>query len=100
MARGLRARVVPVGNESASRRSLPCAERRFVPMRHRVKLYPLDTALFPPGAELRATFFLPAGADLDRLRHLDPDRDVSEFATGQRAWILQTYARLAAAGHP
>jgi hypothetical protein len=49
---------------------------------------------------LRATFFLPGEADLDRLRRLDPDRDVSEFATGQRAWILQTYSRLAAAGHP
>ena len=49
---------------------------------------------------MRATFFLPGEADLERLRHLDPDRDVPEFATGQRAWILQTYARLAAAGHP
>jgi hypothetical protein len=49
---------------------------------------------------LQATFFLPGEADLDRLRRLDPDQDVSEFATGQRAWILQTYHRLAAAGHP
>lgn len=49
---------------------------------------------------MRATFFLPGEADLERLRRLDPDRDVTEFAIGQRAWILQTYARLAAAGHP
>ena len=49
---------------------------------------------------MRATFFLPDEAHLDRLRRLDPDHQVSEFATGQRGWILQTYLRLAAAGHP
>jgi hypothetical protein len=49
---------------------------------------------------LRATFFLPGESDLDRLRALDPDRDVAQFAQGERAWILQTWRRLAAAGHP
>ena len=45
------------------------------------------------------TFFL-AGADLDRLRGLDPDRDWRELQLGERAWVLQTWLRLAAAGYP
>ena len=49
---------------------------------------------------MRATFYLPDESDLDRVRALDPDRDVIEFTRGQRAWVLQTYLRLAAAGHP
>jgi hypothetical protein len=48
---------------------------------------------------VRATFYLPGEDDLDRLRRIDPDRDWLEFARGHRAWILQTYLRLAAAGH-
>ena len=49
---------------------------------------------------MRVNFYLPGEDDLESLRRLDPDRDWLEFARGQRAWILQTYLRLAAAGHP
>jgi hypothetical protein len=49
---------------------------------------------------LRATFYLPSENDLERLRRLDPDRDAAVFNRGQRVWILQTYLRLARAGHP
>jgi hypothetical protein len=45
------------------------------------------------------TFFL-ADTDLDRLRALDPDRDWRELQLGERAWVLQTWLRLAAAGYP
>jgi hypothetical protein len=46
------------------------------------------------------TFLLPGCADLDRLGRLDPDRSPDEFRRGERAWVLQTFIRLAAAGHP
>jgi hypothetical protein len=49
---------------------------------------------------MRVTFFLPGEPDLDRLRGVDPDCDAHELVTGERVWILQTYLRLAAAGHP
>jgi hypothetical protein len=49
---------------------------------------------------VRVTFFLPGEEDLDRLRGVDPDRETHEVVTGERVWILQTYLRLAAAGHP
>lgn len=49
---------------------------------------------------MRVAFFLPHEPDLDRLSRLDPDRDWREFARGERAWILQTYLRLKAAGEP
>lgn len=49
---------------------------------------------------MRVTFFLHGEPDLARLEELDPDRDGSELRTGERAWILQTYLRLGAAGHP
>lgn len=43
------------------------------------------------------TFFL-HGEPLEELAGLDPDRDWREFVTGERAWILQTFLRLRAAG--
>jgi len=43
------------------------------------------------------TFFLGEG-DVEVLRRLDPDRDWRELQLGERAWILQTYLRLARAG--
>jgi hypothetical protein len=49
---------------------------------------------------VQVTFFLAGETDLERLRRVDPDDDRSEFMHGERAWILQTYLRLAAAGHP
>jgi hypothetical protein len=49
---------------------------------------------------VRVSFFLPGEADLERLRRLDPDHDWMELVRGERAWILQTYLRLARAGHP
>jgi hypothetical protein len=49
---------------------------------------------------LRVTFFLPAEADLEALKRLDPDRQPAPFVRGERAWILQTFLRLRAAGHP
>lgn len=48
---------------------------------------------------MRCTFFL-AGEDLESLARIDPDRDWRELQTGERAWILQTFLRLRAAGHP
>jgi hypothetical protein len=53
-------------------------------------------AAIPP---LTVTFFLAEAGDagLDRL---DPDRDWRELQVGERAWILQSYLRLAAAGLP
>ena len=49
---------------------------------------------------LPVSFFLPAEEDLERLKRLDPDREPAPFARGERAWILQTFLRLRAAGHP
>ncbi|HSM14105.1 MAG TPA: hypothetical protein VLA66_08555 [Thermoanaerobaculia bacterium] len=44
-------------------------------------------------------FFLAApGGEIERLAGLDPDRDWRELQTGERAWILQSYLRLRAAG--
>jgi len=44
-------------------------------------------------------FFLPEPpAELARLAAIDPDREWRELVTGDRAWILQTYLRLARAG--
>lgn len=44
--------------------------------------------------------FLLHGEPLEQLARLDPDRDWREFVTGERAWILQTFLRLRAAGAP
>lgn len=49
---------------------------------------------------MSVTFFLPLESDLAALRRLDPDRDPAPFARGEHAWVLQTYLRLRAAGHP
>lgn len=46
------------------------------------------------------TFVLIDSEPLERLRSLDPDRDWHDFVTGERAWVLQTYLRLQAAGLP
>lgn len=43
-------------------------------------------------------FFLPGERDLAALERLDPDRDAPEFRRGERAWVLQTFLRLRAAG--
>jgi hypothetical protein len=48
---------------------------------------------------VEATFFLDDG-EVDALRGLDPDRDWRELQRGERAWVLQTYLRLARAGYP
>jgi hypothetical protein len=45
-------------------------------------------------------FFLPGEPDLEPLRQLDPDLDWRRFVRGEHAWILQTYLRLHALGHP
>jgi hypothetical protein len=45
-------------------------------------------------------FYLPADEPHAELARLDPDRDWVELQRGDRAWILQTYLRLAAAGLP
>lgn len=47
--------------------------------------------------DVSVTFVL-HGADLPALSRLDPDRDWREFVSGERAWILQTFLRLRAAG--
>jgi hypothetical protein len=45
-------------------------------------------------------FFLAAEPDLAALRRLDPEADWRELVRGERAWVLQTFLRLARAGHP
>jgi hypothetical protein len=45
-------------------------------------------------------FYLPPGEPLAELARLDPDRDWIALQRGDRAWILQTYLRLSAAGLP
>ncbi len=47
--------------------------------------------------EPHVTFVL-HGSDVAPLARLDPDRDWREFVTGERAWVLQTFLRLRAAG--
>lgn len=47
--------------------------------------------------EPHVTFVL-HGSDVTSLARLDPDRDWREFVTGERAWVLQTFLRLRAAG--
>lgn len=49
---------------------------------------------------MRVSFLLPGESDLGALRRLDPDRDHEQLKRGERAWVLQTYLRLAAAGLP
>ena len=49
---------------------------------------------------MRVSFLLPEETGLAGLRRLDPDRDHEEFKRGERAWVLQTYLRLATAGRP
>lgn len=48
---------------------------------------------------MEVTFFLDDG-EVGALRGLDPDRDWRELQRGERAWVLQTYLRLAHAGAP
>ena len=48
---------------------------------------------------MEVTFFLDDG-EVGALRGLDPDRDWQELQRGERAWVLQTYLRLAHAGAP
>jgi len=48
---------------------------------------------------VQISFFLNDG-EIDALRSLEPDRDWHELQRGERAWVLQTYLRLARAGHP
>lgn len=49
---------------------------------------------------MQVTFVLIDSEPLERLRELQPDRDWQGFVDGERAWILQTYLRLRAAGCP
>jgi hypothetical protein len=49
---------------------------------------------------MRVSFLLPDERDLASLGRLDPDRDHEQLKRGERAWVLQTYLRLAAAGWP
>jgi hypothetical protein len=48
---------------------------------------------------VKVTFLL-LGDDLALLERLDPDADWREFVAGERVWIVQTYLRLRALGHP
>lgn len=49
---------------------------------------------------MAVSFLLPGEIDLTALGRLDPDRDHEQLKRGERAWVLQTYLRLAAAGRP
>ncbi|HKI87286.1 MAG TPA: glycosyltransferase [Thermoanaerobaculia bacterium] len=49
---------------------------------------------------MKVTFYLPGEQELGSLAEIDPDQDPAPFALGERAWILQTYLRLRAAGQP
>jgi len=57
-------------------------------------------ASHPMRPPLPVRFFLPGESDLERLARIDPDREPAEFRRGERAWMLQTYLRLRAAGFP
>jgi len=46
----------------------------------------------------RIYFFVPEAEDVEFLRGLDPDRDWQLMKRGSQRWIVQTYARLRAAG--
>ncbi len=48
---------------------------------------------------MQVSFFL-ADDQVDALAALEPDRDWQELQRGERAWVLQTYLRLARAGYP
>ena len=66
---------------------------------------PLGGAALSPDAAVSAAvpvrFFLPEPPEeLARLAGIDPDRDWRELVTGDRAWILQTFLRLARTGAP
>lgn len=46
------------------------------------------------------TFFLQGEGDPADLARLDPERDWREYVRGERAWVVQTYLRLAHCGYP
>jgi len=48
---------------------------------------------------MNVAFILHGEPQLEALNRLDPDRDWRELVVGERAWILQTYLRMRAAGH-
>ncbi|MGE5235496.1 MAG: glycosyltransferase [Acidobacteriota bacterium] len=48
---------------------------------------------------LPITFVLPGEPDLEALAARSPDADPRAFRLGEHAWVLQTYSRLARAGH-
>lgn len=52
----------------------------------------------PLSLSFPVTFFLSDEPDLELLRGVDPDRDLSQFRVGERSWVLQTYLRLRDAG--
>jgi len=47
-----------------------------------------------------AFFYLAGEYDLEAVRLLDPDKDPLAFRHGEFAWVVQTFLRLRAAGHP
>ena len=59
-----------------------------------------DLARSEATAVAPVTFFLAGEPDLAALRGLDPEAGWRELVRGERAWILQTYLRLSAAGRP
>jgi hypothetical protein len=86
---------------SGRRRSLrPAEEASGLPESGPRLDQPHAPARRQPGRWPPVTFFLPGEGDLETLRRLDPESDWREFARGQRAWILQSYLRLARAGYP
>ncbi|MCE3283962.1 MAG: hypothetical protein K0R70_218 [Steroidobacteraceae bacterium] len=49
----------------------------------------------PGGAHF---FVIPSGVSIERLRHIDPDRDWTDMRLGRDRWVVQPYARLRARG--
>ena len=49
----------------------------------------------PGGAHF---FVIPSGVSIERLRHIDPDRDWTDMRLGRERWVVQPYARLRARG--
>lgn len=65
-----------------------------------VRLGPSEMRLSGGSAPTRVTFYFDDGQEVEALRRLDPDIDLSAFRLGERSWVVQTYLRLLRAGYP
>lgn len=59
---------------------------------------PIEPSISNP--DFPVTFFLAGEPDVERLKCLDPDKDIQVNRKGEHSWVVQTYLRLRAAGYP